>query len=130
MIKLARRAIRIKYNVHGAFVEPIRTIVYDSIYDPSSPLADENGFRKNIIQLIRELKIPVVRWPGGNNVSGYNWEVGFYHYIFTTSCFLIKSLSILTPIPGPVGTLIFPSMTFNGDVGHSNITVVSSPLNS
>jgi alpha-N-arabinofuranosidase len=63
-------------NIYGAFVEPIRTVVYGSIYDPSSPLSDENGFRKDFIQLIRELKIPVLRWPGGNFVSGYNWEDG------------------------------------------------------
>ncbi len=63
-------------NIYGAFVEPIRNVVYGSIYDPASPFADENGFRKDFIQLVRELKIPVVRWPGGNYVSGYNWEDG------------------------------------------------------
>ena len=63
-------------NIYGAFVEPIRTVVYGSIYDPKSPLADENGFRKDFVQLVKELKIPVVRWPGGNYVSGYNWEDG------------------------------------------------------
>jgi alpha-N-arabinofuranosidase len=63
-------------NIYGAFVEPIRTVVYGSIYDPKSSFADENGFRKDFIQLISELKIPVVRWPGGNYVSGYNWEDG------------------------------------------------------
>jgi alpha-N-arabinofuranosidase len=63
-------------NIYGAFVEPIRTVVYGNIYDPKSSFADENGFRKDFIQLIRELKIPVVRWPGGNYVSGYNWEDG------------------------------------------------------
>ena len=57
-------------NIYGAFVEPIRTVVYGSIYDPKSSFADENGFRKDFIGLIRELKIPVVRWPGGNYVSG------------------------------------------------------------
>jgi hypothetical protein len=55
---------------------------------------------------------------------------GFKYYKVTTLCFLIKSGSMLTPIPGPVGTLIFPSETFRGDVGHSNITEVPSPLNS
>ncbi|MRR22637.1 alpha-L-arabinofuranosidase [bacterium] len=63
-------------NIYGAFVEPIRNVVYGSIYDPASPFADENGFRKDFVQLVRELKIPVVRWPGGNYVSGYNWEDG------------------------------------------------------
>jgi len=63
-------------NIYGAFVEPIRTVVYGTIYDPKSTFADENGFRKDFIQVIRELKIPVIRWPGGNYVSGYNWEDG------------------------------------------------------
>ena len=63
-------------NIYGAFVEPIRTVVYGSIYDPKSSFADENGFRKDFLQLISELKIPVVRWPGGNYVSGYNWQDG------------------------------------------------------
>jgi alpha-N-arabinofuranosidase len=63
-------------NIYSAFVEPIRTVVYGTIYDPSSPLADEYGFRKDFIQLIRQLKIQTLRWPGGNYVSGYNWEDG------------------------------------------------------
>lgn len=63
-------------KIYGAFLEPIRTVVYGTIYDPKSPLADEYGFRKDFIQLIQGLHIPVVRWPGGNYVSGYNWEDG------------------------------------------------------
>lgn len=63
-------------NIYGAFLEPIRQIVYGHLYDPASTLADENGFRKDLIQLTRELKIPVIRWPGGNYVSGYNWKDG------------------------------------------------------
>ena len=75
-IDLDRKIAEVDPNIYGAFVEPIRTIVYGTIYDPKSPLADENGFRKDFIQLAKELKIPVVRWPGGNFVSGYNWEDG------------------------------------------------------
>jgi alpha-N-arabinofuranosidase len=63
-------------NIYSAFVEPIRTVVYGSIYDPQSPFADENGFRKDFIGLIKELNITSLRWPGGNYVSGYNWEDG------------------------------------------------------
>jgi alpha-N-arabinofuranosidase len=63
-------------NIYGAFVEPLGTVVYGTIYDPQSPLADENGIRKDFVQLIKDLHIPVVRWPGGNFVSGYNWEDG------------------------------------------------------
>jgi alpha-N-arabinofuranosidase len=75
-IDFDRKISVIDSNIYGAFVEPIRTVVYGTIYDPASPFADENGFRKDFIQLIRELKIPVLRWPGGNYVSGYNWEDG------------------------------------------------------
>lgn len=75
-IDVDRKVGDVDPNIYGAFVEPIRTVVYGTIYDPKSPLADENGFRKDFIQLIKELKIPVVRWPGGNFVSGYNWEDG------------------------------------------------------
>ena len=63
-------------NIYSAFVEPIRTVVYGTIYDPSSTLADENGFRKDFIQLIKELKVRTLRWPGGNFVASYNWEDG------------------------------------------------------
>src|SRR6056297_3492044 len=63
-------------NIYGAFVEPIRNVVYGNVYDPESPFADENGFRKDFINLIKELNIRNVRWPGGNFVSGYNWEDG------------------------------------------------------
>ncbi len=63
-------------NIYGAFVEPIRTVVYGSIYDPESQFADEEGFRKDFVQLAKELNIRNVRWPGGNYVSGYNWKDG------------------------------------------------------
>jgi len=75
-VDLDRKVGTVDPNIYGAFVEPIRTVVYGSIYDPQSPLADENGFRKDFIKLIKDLHIPVLRWPGGNYVSGYNWEDG------------------------------------------------------
>jgi alpha-N-arabinofuranosidase len=71
-----RRVGEVDPKIYGAFVEPIRTVVYSTIYDPKSPLADTNGFRTDFIQLVKDLKIPVVRWPGGNFVSGYNWQDG------------------------------------------------------
>jgi alpha-L-arabinofuranosidase len=75
-VDLDRKIGKVDPNIYGAFLEPIRTVVYGSIYDPKSPLTDENGFRKDFIQLVKDLHIPVVRWPGGNYVSGYNWEDG------------------------------------------------------
>jgi alpha-L-arabinofuranosidase len=75
-IDLDRKIGEVDPNIYGAFIEPIRNVVYGTIYDPQSPLADENGFRKDFIEMVKELKIPVVRWPGGNYVSGYDWEDG------------------------------------------------------
>ena len=75
-IDLDRKIGDVDPKIYGAFLEPIRTVVYGTIYDPKSPLADTNGFRKDFVQLVKDLKIPVVRWPGGNFVSGYNWEDG------------------------------------------------------
>ena len=75
-IDFDRRIGEIDPNIYGGFLEPIRTVVYGTLYDPSSPFADENGFRKDYMELIRELKVPVIRWPGGNYVSGYNWKDG------------------------------------------------------
>lgn len=61
-------------NIYGAFLESM--VAYRGIYDPASKFADENGFRTDFIDLMKELLIPVVRWPGGNVVSGYNWKDG------------------------------------------------------
>lgn len=71
-IDLDRKIGVIDPNIYGSFLESPKR----GLYEPSSPLADENGFRKDLIALIKELKVPVVRWPGGNFVSGYNWEDG------------------------------------------------------
>jgi alpha-N-arabinofuranosidase len=61
---------------YGSFVEHLGRCVYGGIYDPSCPESDEMGFRKDVIAMTKELDIPVVRYPGGNFVSGYNWEDG------------------------------------------------------
>ncbi len=66
-------------NIYSSFLEPLgrafgRGIVYGPLYDPESPNSDENGFRKEYIQQMKELKISSVRWPGGNFVSGHHWQ--------------------------------------------------------
>src|SRR5690242_15727436 len=50
--------------------------VYTGIYEPDHPEADEHGFRQDVAGLVRDLGVPIVRYPGGNFVSGYNWEDG------------------------------------------------------
>ena len=63
-------------RVFGSFVEHLGRSVYEGIYQPESPFADEQGLRKDVIELVKELNVPVVRYPGGNFVSGYHWEDG------------------------------------------------------
>lgn len=63
-------------RIYGSFIEHLGRAVYGGIYEPDHPQADEQGFRKDVIDLIRQLQVPVVRYPGGNFVSGYNWEDG------------------------------------------------------
>ena len=63
-------------RIYGAFLEHLGRAIYEGIYQPGSPFADEEGFRKDSLELVKELNIPVVRYPGGNFVSGYKWEDG------------------------------------------------------
>ena len=63
-------------RIYGSFIEHLGRAVYGGIYEPGHPSADKNGFRKDVIELIRKIDVPIVRYPGGNFVSGYNWEDG------------------------------------------------------
>src|SRR6201984_2823576 len=63
-------------NVFGSFLEHLGRAIYEGIYDPGSPLADASGYRKDVVEEIRKLAVPIVRYPGGNFVSGYNWLDG------------------------------------------------------
>ena len=67
---------RIDDRVYGAFLEHLGRAIYTGIYEPDHPTADKNGMRGDVAQLVRELKVPMVRYPGGNFVSAYNWEDG------------------------------------------------------
>lgn len=50
--------------------------IYGGIYDPGNPLSDENGFRKDVLEALKDLNIPVVRYPGGNFMATYHWIDG------------------------------------------------------
>src|SRR3984957_11649274 len=63
-------------RVFGTFVEHMGRCVYGGIYEPGHPTADANGFRQDVLALARELGATIVRYPGGNFLSGYNWEDG------------------------------------------------------
>ncbi|MDF2613914.1 MAG: alpha-N-arabinofuranosidase [Clostridia bacterium] len=67
---------QIDNRIYGSFIEHLGRAVYNGIYEPSHPLADEHGFRKDVMDMVKELQVPIIRYPGGNFVSGYNWEDG------------------------------------------------------
>src|SRR5215218_6159788 len=63
-------------RIFGSFVEHLGRCVYDGIYQPGHPSADPDGFRTDVMHLVRELGVTTIRYPGGNFVSGYRWEDG------------------------------------------------------
>jgi alpha-N-arabinofuranosidase len=63
-------------RVLGAFLEHLGRAVYTGVYQPGSPLADSNGFRTDVVREVKDAGVPIVRYPGGNFVSGYNWLDG------------------------------------------------------
>ncbi|MBT2499053.1 alpha-N-arabinofuranosidase [Agromyces sp. ISL-38] len=64
----------INRRIFGSFVEHLGRCVYDGIYEPGHPTADDEGFRQDVIDLVKELGVSTIRYPGGNFVSGFRWE--------------------------------------------------------
>ncbi|MBN1421379.1 MAG: alpha-N-arabinofuranosidase [Planctomycetes bacterium] len=62
--------------IYGHFLEHFHRIVYGGVFDPGSPLADENGFRKDVLEAMRRIRVPILRWPGGCFASAYHWRDG------------------------------------------------------
>jgi alpha-L-arabinofuranosidase len=89
-IDIERTIGEVDPRIYGVFMEPIHfngrrmglpdsvefNTLYGNLYDPSSPLADENGFRKDYLDAMKELRITNMRWPGGNYLMGYSWQDG------------------------------------------------------
>lgn len=89
-IDVDRTVGEIDPRIYGVFMEPIQfngrrfglpdsvqfNTLYGTLYDPSSPLANEDGFKKNYIEAMKELQVTNMRWPGGNFLMGYNWQDG------------------------------------------------------
>ena len=61
-------------RIYGSFIEHLGRAVYEGIYQPGHPAADKNGFRQDVVQLVKELDVPIIRYPGGNFVSNFYWE--------------------------------------------------------
>ncbi|MEJ2131221.1 MAG: alpha-N-arabinofuranosidase, partial [Gammaproteobacteria bacterium] len=62
--------------IFGGFLEHMGRCIYEGVYDPESPHADEDGFRADVLEALRGLDVTVVRYPGGNFASGYHWRDG------------------------------------------------------
>ncbi|XXG97209.1 hypothetical protein Hte_003504 [Hypoxylon texense] len=75
-VDAAKRLSKIDPMTYGGFTEHMGRCIYGGIYDPASPLSDSQGFRKDVLSALRELDIPVVRYPGGNFVATYHWQDG------------------------------------------------------
>ncbi|MBG0563779.1 arabinosylfuranosidase ArfA [Actinoplanes aureus] len=70
------RVAEVDPRLYGSFVEHMGRCVYTGIHEPGHPTADDAGFRRDVADLVRELGVPILRYPGGNFVSGYTWEDG------------------------------------------------------
>ena len=75
-ITTARPVGTIDRKLFGGFVEHLGHCVYGGLSEEGSPLSDERGFRKDVLGLLRDLRLGVLRWPGGNFVSNYHWQDG------------------------------------------------------
>jgi len=76
VINQARAQPDMDRRLLGAFLEHLGRAIYTGVYEPESKLAEEHGFRRDVVQEVKELGVPIMRYPGGNFVSGYDWLHG------------------------------------------------------
>ena len=78
MVTIDANAPSMPYSpmLFGGFIEHFDRQIYGGLFEPGSPLSDASGFRKDVIAAMKELKLSVVRWPGGCFASGYHWKDG------------------------------------------------------
>src|SRR5215472_17216962 len=76
VIDSSRTRATIDRHIFGSFLEHLGRAIYTGIYDPGSKLADSNGFRTDVMAEVHGIGVPIVRYPGGNFVSGYHWLDG------------------------------------------------------
>ena len=77
-VEIEKDAKPLEYNrmIFGQFIEHFHSQIYGGIFEPGSPLSDKDGFRTDVVAAMRELQVPIVRWPGGCFVSSYHWLDG------------------------------------------------------
>lgn len=62
--------------LYGHFIEHFHRQIYGGVFDPGNPLSDEDGFRTDVLEAMRKIRVPILRWPGGCFVSSYHWKDG------------------------------------------------------
>ena len=75
-VDVGRPVARLDPNIFGGFVEHLGRCVNGGLFEEGSALSDERGFRRDVLELLRPLRVPVLRWPGGNFASNYHWADG------------------------------------------------------
>src|SRR5438270_7161836 len=75
-VDLDRTIGNVDRRIFGAFIEHLGRCIYGGIFDEGSPLSDARGFRTDVLDAIKPLRPPLLRWPGGNFASGYHWIDG------------------------------------------------------
>ena len=75
-IDLDRKIGHVDRKLFGGFIEHLGRCIYGGVYDEGSPLSDAQGYRTDVMEAIRALRVPILRWPGGNFASGYHWQDG------------------------------------------------------
>jgi alpha-N-arabinofuranosidase len=75
-IDVDRKLGKVDRRIFGGFIEHLGRCIYGGVFEEGSPLSDERGFRQDVLEAARDLRIPILRWPGGNFVSGYHWTDG------------------------------------------------------
>ena len=75
-VDLDRKLGNVDRRIYSGFIEHLGRCIYGGIYEEGSPLSDAHGFRSDVIKAVQPLQMPLLRWPGGNFVSGYHWEDG------------------------------------------------------
>jgi len=76
IVNKAYKISEVDPRLYSSFIEHMGRAVYEGIYEPTHPTVDNKGFREDVKALVKELNIPLIRYPGGNFLSGYNWEDG------------------------------------------------------
>ena len=75
-VDLGRKIGAVDPRLYGGFIEHLARCIYGGIFDEASPLSDTRGFRRDVLEALRELRMTVLRWPGGLFANGYHWEDG------------------------------------------------------